>query len=82
MNRNGAVLDDSREIEIGLREIRSCRQGIVSLCLVNVIFDEYGCMDDPGGQSLDACAVLGPGKQANLADPDVYPVPLLLLRCS
>jgi hypothetical protein len=48
MDRNGIVLDEGCEIEIGLREIRSCRQGIVSAPLANLIFGEYRRMDDPG----------------------------------
>src|SRR5438093_1149366 len=74
MDGNRTVLYEGCEIEIRIRGLRSCRQSIVSLRLVNVIFDEDGRMDDPRGQSLDACAVLGPGKQANLVDPDDYPV--------
>lgn len=49
MDRNGTVLDEGREIEIGLREIRSCGQGIANVPLANLIFGEYRCMDDPGG---------------------------------
>src|SRR5262244_830610 len=74
MDRNRTMLDETGEIEIRLRETRSCCQGVMSLRLANVIFDEYGRMDDPRGQSLNACAVLRPGKQANLMNSDVYPM--------
>src|SRR5215468_4324459 len=74
MDRNRTMLDETGEIEIRLRENRSCCQGVMSLRLANVIFDEYGRMDDPRRQSFNACAVLRPGKQANLMNSDINPV--------
>src|SRR5262249_48747993 len=74
MDRDRTMLDETGEIEIRLRKPRSCCQGVMSLRVANVIFDEYGRMDDPRRQSLSACAVLRPGKQANLMSSDIYPV--------
>src|SRR5215475_11921925 len=74
MDGNRAVFYEGGEIEIRIRGRRFCRQSIVSLQLAKVIFDEDGCMEDSRGQSLNACDVLRPRKQANIVSSDINPV--------